>query len=348
MKYELFFRYRVSMMSDDRVIALCEQNGIEGIGIYTVLLAELRQHEGYRCAFASLPALARRWNVSLEKLQKIVCDFRLFRLYAEDESGRSFSSIYLDEEMNTEPDTPVRNRISTGTDRRESAATGTAVAGATTAGGVKVTVKRAANGRFTAARCKKKNILKEKEEELSKLTTKLSSKQLEIENKKRIIEENTDNKYEMQNEINTQDVKVDSIIKNVKSKTEELDLTISELDQSRLKKSQIEQNFLDIENKRNKIKNDLSEIENKKIEADNKIKTYELQINQLGQEIRIKESRLKFLEETEKEKEGYTKSVKSLLKSAEVNEELKKGLHDVVANLINVKKEYEIAIDLRF
>ena len=188
--------------------------------------------------------------------------------------------------------------------------------------------------------------LKEKEEELSKLTTQLSSKQLEIENKKRIIEENTDNKYEMQNEINTQDVKVDSIIKNVKSKTEELELTISELDQSRLKKSEIEQNFLDIENKRNKIKNDLSEIENKKIEADNKIKTFELQINQLGQEIRIKESRLKFLEETEKEKEGYTKSVKSLLKSAEANKELKKGLHDVVANLINVKKEYEIAIEM--
>ena len=188
--------------------------------------------------------------------------------------------------------------------------------------------------------------LKEKEEELSKLTTKLSSKELEIESKKRIIEENTDNKYEIQNEINTQDVKVDSIIKNVKSKTEELDLTISELDQSRLKKSQIEQNFLDIENKRNKIKNDLSEIENKKVEADNKIKTFELQINQLGQEIRIKESRLKFLEETEKEKEGYTKSVKSLLKSAEVNEDLKKGLHDVVANLINVKKEYEVAIEM--
>lgn len=188
--------------------------------------------------------------------------------------------------------------------------------------------------------------LKEKEEELSKLTTKLSSKQLEIENKKRIIEENTDNKYEIQNEINTQDVKVDSIIKNVKSKTEELELTISELDQSRLKKSEIEQNFLDIENKRNKIKNDLSEIENKKIEADNKIKTFELQINQLGQEIRIKESRLKFLEETEKEKEGYTKSVKSLLKSADANKELKKGLHDVVANLINVKKEYETAIEM--
>ena len=35
-----------------------------------------------------------------------------------------------------------------------------------------------------------------------------------------------------------------------------------------------------------------------------------------------------------------------MLKSAEVNEDLKKGLHDVVANLINVKKEYEVAIEM--
>ena len=188
--------------------------------------------------------------------------------------------------------------------------------------------------------------LKEKEEELNKLTAKLSDKQLEIENKKKIIEENTDRKYEVQNDINTQDVTTDSVEKNIKAKTEELELTISELDQSRLKKSEIEQNFIEIESKRNKLKNDLSEIENKKIEADNKIKSFETEINTLGQEIRIKEARLKFLEETEKEKEGYTKSVKSLLKSADINPELKKGLHDVVANLLNVKKEYEVAIEM--
>jgi len=183
--------------------------------------------------------------------------------------------------------------------------------------------------------------LKEKEEELIKLTAKLSDKQLEIENKKKIIEENTDRKYEVQNDINTQDVTTDSVEKNIKAKTEELELTISELDGARLKKSEIEQNFIEIESRRNKLKNDLSEIENKKIEADNKIKSFETEINTLGQEIRIKEARLKFLEETEKEKEGYTKSVKSLLKSADMNPELKKGLHDVVANLLNVKKEYE-------
>ena len=188
--------------------------------------------------------------------------------------------------------------------------------------------------------------LKEKQEELNRLTAKLSDKQLEIENKKKIIEENTDRKYEVQNDINTQDVTTDSVEKNIKAKTEELELTISELDGARLKKSEIEQNFIEIESKRNKLKNDLSEIENKKIEADNKIKSFETEINTLGHEIRIKESRLKFLEETEREKEGYTKSVKSLLKSADMNPELKKGLHDVVANLLNVKKEYEVAIEM--
>ena len=188
--------------------------------------------------------------------------------------------------------------------------------------------------------------LKEKQEELNRLTAKLSDKQLEIENKKKIIEENTDRKYEVQNDINTQDVTTDSVEKNIKAKTEELELTISELDGARLKKSEIEQNFIEIESRRNKLKNDLSEIENKKIEADNKIKSFETEINTLGQEIRIKEARLKFLEETEKEKEGYTKRVKSLLKSADMNPELKKGLHDVVANLLNVKKEYEVAIEM--
>ena len=60
----------------------------------------------------------------------------------------------------------------------------------------------------------------------------------------------------------------------------------------------------------------------------------------------MKDSRLKFLEETEKEKEGYGKSVKSLLKAVETNTNLKKGLYGVVANLLKVPKEYEVAIEM--
>ena len=188
--------------------------------------------------------------------------------------------------------------------------------------------------------------LEEKEQELAKLTAKLSDKELEIESKKKKVEEDTDKKYEIINEISLQDAKKENIEKNEKSSKEELQVTISELDSSRLKKSEIEQNFAEIESKRNKIKSDLEEIENKKTVANNKIKSYETEINQISYEIRMKDSRLKFLEETEREKEGYGKSVKALLKASETNAKLKQGLHGVVANLIKVPKEYEVAIEM--
>lgn len=188
--------------------------------------------------------------------------------------------------------------------------------------------------------------LEEKEQELAKITAKLSDKELEIESKKKKVEEDTDRKYEILNEISLQDAKKENIEKNEKSSKEELQITISELDNSRLKKSDIEQNFAEIESKRNKIKTDLEEIENKKTVANNKIKSYETEINQISYEIRMKDSRLKFLEETEKEKEGYGKSVKALLKASETNTKLKQGLHGVVANLIKVPKEYEVAIEM--
>ena len=62
--------------------------------------------------------------------------------------------------------------------------------------------------------------------------------------------------------------------------------------------------------------------------------------------MRIKESKLKFLIETEKEKEGYIRSVKSLLKDCESIKELGKGMHGVLANVIEVPEEYQTAIEM--
>ena len=63
-------------------------------------------------------------------------------------------------------------------------------------------------------------------------------------------------------------------------------------------------------------------------------------------EMRIKESKLKFLIETEKEKEGYIKSVKALLKDCETIAELGKGMHGVLANIIEVPEKYQTAIEM--
>ena len=60
----------------------------------------------------------------------------------------------------------------------------------------------------------------------------------------------------------------------------------------------------------------------------------------------MKQARHQFLIETEKEKEGYNKTVKSLLVACDKDSSLNKGIHGVLANLISVEKEYETAIEM--
>ena len=62
--------------------------------------------------------------------------------------------------------------------------------------------------------------------------------------------------------------------------------------------------------------------------------------------MRIKESKLKFLIETEREKEGYIKSVKQLLLNCENDKELGKGMCGVLANIIEVPEKYQTAIEM--
>ena len=188
--------------------------------------------------------------------------------------------------------------------------------------------------------------LKEKETELEKLTKKLSSKELEIESKKKNVEENTDKKYELQADISKQNADIENLEKQEKQVNSEIEVTISELDRTRMNKSEIQKSFYEIESKRNQSLSNLEKISTKKEERDVKLKKYESNINILSSEYRIKESRLKFLVETEKEKEGYIRSVKSLIQDCEKIKELGKGMHGVLANIVSVPKEYETAIEM--
>ena len=190
------------------------------------------------------------------------------------------------------------------------------------------------------------NELNEKQEELEKLTQKLSTKELEIERYKKTVEENTDKKYELQSDSNTQDINYQNYEKRQNQIKQEMQSTISELDSTRLVKEDISKEFYEIENKRNKAQKTLGETAKQREDANKKIKDYENNINSLSNDVRIKESKLKFLIETEKEKEGYIKSVKSLLKDCENVKELGKGMHGVLANIIEVPENLETAIEM--
>lgn len=188
--------------------------------------------------------------------------------------------------------------------------------------------------------------LAEKEAELAELSKKLSAKELEIEGKKQIVQNNIDKKYEFAAEINTQDVNYENLEKHKKQLKNEIDSVISELDSTRYGKNEISKGFYDIESKRNIAVEKLEKSVQAKEQNIQKLKQYEDEISKLTYTQRMKQARHQFLIETEKEKEGYNKTVKSLLVACDKDSNLNKGIHGVLANLISVEKEYETAIEM--
>ena len=188
--------------------------------------------------------------------------------------------------------------------------------------------------------------LKEKEEELAKYSKTLTDKELEIEEKKQIVQKNIDDKYEVVAEINTEKANLDNLGKREIELKKDMQETISELDAARTNKADLAKDFYAIEKDRNDKNKVLDSMKDEREKSSGKLKDFETRINTYQSKYRIKEARLKFLIETEKEKEGYTRSVKLLIEATEKDSSLNKGVHGVLANLISVDKEYETAIEM--
>ena len=190
------------------------------------------------------------------------------------------------------------------------------------------------------------NELKEKEEELAKLTEKLSEKQLEIEKKKKQNEELIDNRYELQNKITMIDTNKENYQSRRKQEEREIEKLILELDQKRDQRNSIIREVNEIETKRNKDKENLEKIQKEKEKIDLKTEKYEKEIADLTDEKRLKTSKYNFLIETEREKEGYVKSVKELLLACENDSKLKRGINGVLANIISTDDKYKVAVEM--
>ena len=182
--------------------------------------------------------------------------------------------------------------------------------------------------------------LEEKENKLQELTSKLSKEEVEIEEKKKQVEKNTEAKYENREAINTLEVNNENLNKRSKTVKNEIQETISKLDEKRMLKSDLLKTFNEKESKRNECQKRLEDIK-----ANAKITEFDNKINNLTQEYRIKDSKQKFLQEMEKEKEGYSRAVKSILTQCEVDSNLNKGVRGVLASLITVPEEYQLAVE---
>ena len=169
--------------------------------------------------------------------------------------------------------------------------------------------------------------LEEKEEKLKEITSKMSGKELEIEQKKKEVEKLIDEKYEKSGLITAIDTNSQNSEKRKQTlKTENMQI-VSELDSKRSDKQEISKTFYEMESKRNSLLKEKNEEELKKQEASRVQEEFEIKINEIANQIRIKDSKRKFLIETEKEKDGYIKSVKSLLIACEKDNLLNKGVN---------------------
>ena len=188
--------------------------------------------------------------------------------------------------------------------------------------------------------------LEEKQNELNTILATFSEKELKIEEAKRKLEANTDKKYELEADINAQNANINNIEKRDKQIDSEILNNISDKDRAKFDKEDIQKEYYEAQKSKTQVEDELSNVRKNKQEKENKIKEYDIKINNLTQELQLKQSRHKFLVETENEKEGYIRSVKSLLKDCQNIKELGKGMNGALAELIEVPDEYQTAIEM--
>ena len=73
-----YFPHDSNAKDDPKCVLLIEHLGMEGYGIYWMLIETLREQPDYTYPVANIPALGRRYNTTAEKVKTVVCNYGLF------------------------------------------------------------------------------------------------------------------------------------------------------------------------------------------------------------------------------------------------------------------------------
>jgi len=87
-KDEFWFSHASDAKDDPKCMLLIEQLGLEGYGIFWVLVEVLRQQKNYTYPLALIGPLSRKYNTTQAKMEVVVKEFGLFEL---DDSSFFFS-----------------------------------------------------------------------------------------------------------------------------------------------------------------------------------------------------------------------------------------------------------------
>ncbi|EPR12837.1 chromosome segregation protein SMC [Ruminiclostridium papyrosolvens] len=90
----------------------------------------------------------------------------------------------------------------------------------------------------------------------------------------------------------------------------------------------------------------INELNNEKTELKGTLSELEKQHGNVRTDIQVKTSRHKMLKDMENSMEGYSRSVKEVMTACRQSPELGKGIHGTIAQLVEVDKKYETAIEM--
>lgn len=77
-KEAYWFKHDSNAKDDPKIIILIEELGLEGYGIFWLLVETLRNERDFMAPLRIIPALARRYNTSNEKIMAVITRYNLF------------------------------------------------------------------------------------------------------------------------------------------------------------------------------------------------------------------------------------------------------------------------------
>ncbi|MBR6252559.1 MAG: chromosome segregation protein SMC [Clostridia bacterium] len=187
--------------------------------------------------------------------------------------------------------------------------------------------------------------LKEKEDELAKLSENLSQDAKRIEELKAKIMQNIDTKFEKMETLKNLTASHDTWNSRIKQIDTEIFDNKLAIDKENMVKAEQNKSFTEISKIKSELEEKLNRVKEIRDNHEQKVLGYENSIRETLGELSNKESRLKFLVETENEYEGYVNSVKAVMQRAQKDNSFGKGVYGTVASLIKVPTEYETAIE---
>jgi len=75
-----WFTHDCNAKDDPKIMILIDELGLEGYGVYWVLIETLREQKDYKYPIKLLGSLARKYNTSLQKMEVVVLNYTLFEI----------------------------------------------------------------------------------------------------------------------------------------------------------------------------------------------------------------------------------------------------------------------------